>query len=83
MLMIMTAMIYESIKETRALRKLLKRDLETHQNWLFEQLYAIAPGKVLMPEELAPELKSQPAIITSPKIDPMSEFTGDKDDWHD
>lgn len=79
--MVMIAMIYEGIKETRALRKLLKRDLEKHQEWLFNQLYAMAPGKVLMPEEIEPEEKSLPAVVTHPSRDPMNEFNGKKSDW--
>jgi hypothetical protein len=71
----------EHINELRALRKLLKHDLKTHQDWLFHQLYAMAPGKVLKPDELEPEVKPSPAKVYNPNKDPMREFTGKQNDW--
>lgn len=53
----------------------------THQNWLFNQLYSMAPGKVLLPDEFAPDEEEKPAIVINTNRDPMNEFNGKKDDW--
>lgn len=68
--------------EIRASRKLQREDLQMHQEWLFNQLYALGPGKVLRPDEFEPKAEAAPAKVYSPVEDPMSEFTGLKDDWH-
>lgn len=81
MLVFLVFMTYESIKEIRALRKLLKRDLQDHQEWLFHQLYSMAPGKVLKPDEKEEKLESRPAKVIHMNRDPMGEFTGKLDDW--
>jgi hypothetical protein len=52
-----------------------------HQEWLFEQLYSIAPGKVLKPDEVEPVDQSKPATVTHPSRDPMNEFNGTMEDW--
>jgi hypothetical protein len=75
------AMCHEAIGEIRALRRLLKHDLRMHQDWLFEQLYSMAPGKVLKPDEEPEESADMPAYVYSPTEDAMAEFTGDRDDW--
>lgn len=74
-------MCHEMIGEIRALRKVLKRDLSQHQEWLFDQLYSMAPGKVLKPDEIEPEEVSKPAVVIHPSRDPMNEFNGKKNDW--
>jgi len=74
--------IVETIKEIRALRKLLKCDLDAHQTWLFNQLYSLWPGRILKPDELEPEVKSEKAIVINRARDPMNEFNGQRDDWH-
>jgi hypothetical protein len=60
----------------------VKREIRAHQDWLFEQLYSMAPGKVLKPDEVATEATAKVAYVYSPTKDPMSEFNGMKDDFH-
>lgn len=74
---------HEIIREIRSLRKLLKKDLQHHQDWLFEQLYSMSPGKVLKPDEIAEEVENKPAIVINKNRDPMNEFNGSKDDWRE
>jgi hypothetical protein len=72
------ALIIQSIEDAR---DDVKEALARNQEWLFHQLYALAPGKVMKPDEVAPEEKSKPAKIYNPNKDPMREFTGKMDDW--
>lgn len=74
---------HEMIKEIRALRKLLKKDMQSHQDWLFHQLYTMAPGKVLRPDEVETKEEGKKAVVINRNRDPMNEFTGKKDDWHE
>lgn len=62
-------------------RKDTKKYLEKHQEWLFEQLYSMAPGKVLKPDEGEPKEASKPAVVYNPSKDPMREFNGTMNDW--
>jgi hypothetical protein len=71
-------LIIRSIEDAR---DEIKKALVSNQEWLFHQLYALAPGKVMKPDEVAPEEKSKPAMIYNPNKDPMREFTGKMDDW--
>lgn len=73
---------HEIIGEIRAMRKLLKKDMQNHQDWLFNQLYTIAPGKVLRPDEIEPKEESKKAVVINRNRDPMREFDGGLDDWH-
>lgn len=59
-----------------------RKDQEAHEKWLFNQLYSMAPGKVLEPEAREEVVEERPATVYSPDADPMSEFTGIRDDWH-
>jgi hypothetical protein len=80
---VVLALLHEATGEIRALRKLMKHDLKKHQEWLFKQLYTMAPGKVLRPDEEAPYTKeSEKAVVINPNRDPMSEFNGLRDDFH-
>ena len=58
-----------------------REDLQKHQEWLFNQLYSLAPGKVVKPEDLAPEEESRPAEVYNPNKDPMREFKGKMNDF--
>lgn len=58
-----------------------RNDLSKHQKWLFDQLYSLAPGKVLEPDEIEEKVLHFPAKIIHPSRDPMNEFNGKKDDW--
>ena len=66
---------YTITKEIKA----LKGDMQKHQDWLFEQLCRIAPGKVLLPEQ--EESEEVGAVVVNPKDNPMNEFNGQKTDW--
>lgn len=55
--------------------------LQAHQDWLFNQLYTMAPGKVLKPDEIEPTEENKPATVYNPSKDPMNEFQGKKNDW--
>lgn len=57
------------------------QEWKAHQEWLFNQLYNMAPGKVLKPDEIMEETETKPATVFSPTEDPMAEFTGERDDW--
>lgn len=59
----------------------IKKDIRRHQEWLFDQLYSMAPEKVLSPDEEKPEEVSRPAVVVHTSRDPMNEFNGKKDDW--
>lgn len=72
---------HEMIGEIRALRRLLKKDMQEHQDWLFNQLYNMAPGKVLKPNEAEPESEDVPAVVIHTNRDPYNEFKGKRDDW--
>lgn len=51
--------------------------------WLFNQLYNIAPGKVLKPDEEVTESKPVHVKVIHKSRDPMREFDGGIDDFHD
>lgn len=57
-----------------------KKEMKELQDWLFNQLYSIAPGKVLRPEEKESEMPRK-AVVIHHSRDPMNEFNGKKDDW--
>lgn len=59
----------------------LVKTLQMHQNWLFNQLYTMAPGKVLRPDEEEDKEESAPAKVIHTSRDPMNEFNGKKSDW--
>lgn len=61
----------------------VKKALSDHQAWLFDQLYNMAPGKVLKPNETEEESEETPAVVIHTNRDPMNEFKGKKDDWRD
>lgn len=65
--------------EIKEARDELQNDLQKHQDWLFEQLCRIAPGKVLLPEQ--EESAEVGAVVVNPKDNPMNEFNGKKTDW--
>lgn len=73
-LWIMDKRIKES--ETR-----LVKVFQLHQDWLFNQLYTMAPGKVLKPDEIEEEVENMPAVVINPNKDPMNEFNGKMNDW--
>jgi hypothetical protein len=62
---------------------IIREDEKIRQEWLFEQLYRQTPGKVLKPDEIENSKKIIPAKVYSPSKDPMSEFSGERDDWRD
>lgn len=68
-----------SIKESQA--KTFIR-LEKTEKWLFEQLYAIKPGAVLLPDQQEEENTHKPAVVINVGDDGMDEFDGQRDDWH-
>jgi hypothetical protein len=72
---------HELIMEIRALRKLLKNDLDAHQKWLFDALYSI-DNKVVLPEPKVEDETREPAKIYSPSQDPINSLKGMKNDWH-
>lgn len=78
---VIVALSHEMIKEIRTLRKLLKHDIQSQSEWLFNQLYSIAPGKVLRPDEVEEDSASKPAKVINPNKDPMNEFSGKKTDY--
>lgn len=73
--LVLTHQTYTITKEIKA----LKSDMQKHQDWLFEQLCRIAPGKVLLPEQ--EEGEEVGAVVINPKDNPMNEFNGQKTDW--
>lgn len=79
------ALTYLQIKLTRTING-IKADLLSAQkaqnDWLFNQLYSMAPGKVLRPDEVEEKAVSKPAKIIHTSRDPMNEFSGKLDDWH-
>jgi hypothetical protein len=72
----------EHLKEIQEEQEAQRKAMKAHQDWLFNQLYALGPGKVLAPDEVEEVAQQKPAKVYSPTEDPMSEFTGLKDDWH-
>lgn len=74
---------HKGIKESQKARKEYIENLAKLQDWLFNQLYTIAPGKVLRPDEIEPKEESKKAVVINRNRDPMNEFTGKKDDWHE
>lgn len=70
-------------KEARNTRIIARAMQEAHQDWLFNQLYTMAPGKVLKPDEIEPKTVSKKATIINRGQDPYNEFNGRKDDWHE
>lgn len=77
---VITAFIFV-LKEIHDSRNQMRRDLQNHQYWLFNQLYSMSPGKVLKPDELIEETDSGPAEVIHTSRDPMNEFNGRKNDW--
>ena len=73
----------EMLDELQFTRDMYRDIFQTHQEWLFNQLYSMAPGKVLMPDEIESVTESKPATIIHTSRDPMNEFTGKLDDWRD
>ncbi len=61
----------------------MEKSIALQSEWLFNQLYSIAPGKVLKPDEIEPESSDVVASVYKPSKDGMSEFTGHKEDWHE
>lgn len=85
-MMVLIGLLYHAIvcqidKRVTEMEQRQFNDMEKHQEWLFNQLYAIKPGAVLRPEETEEKIESKPAFVYSPTEDPMSEFTGLKEDW--
>lgn len=70
------------MNEIISLKDFINVQNRKHQKWLFDQLYAIAPGKVLLPDEKEAEAENKPATVYIPENDPYAEFKGIKDDWH-
>jgi hypothetical protein len=62
--------------------KCFKDDMKDHQEWLFHQLHALGPGKILKPEEKAEDIEYEPATIRKPYTDEMSEFNGRRSDHY-
>lgn len=84
------AMIYYhliTIREARQARDEHIKNLRELQAWLFDQLYNMAPGKVLKPNETEGDLiifrESKPAVVIHTSRDPMNEFKGKRDDWRE
>lgn len=67
--------------EFNQLKKWIKNQRYQHENWLFNQLYSMSPGKVLKPDETEQKVVNQPAKVINPNKDPMNEFNGTKSDW--
>ncbi|MGE3608017.1 MAG: hypothetical protein AB7I27_00415 [Bacteriovoracaceae bacterium] len=67
--------------EFHQLKKWIKKQRYQHENWLFNQLYSMSPGKVLKPDETEEKVTNQPAKVVNPNKDPMNEFNGTKSDW--
>lgn len=76
-----TLSVYVITELMKQIRNEARKDLQAHQDWLFNQLYTMAPGKVLKPDEVEPEESSEPATVYIPAKDPMLEFKGKKSDW--
>ena len=75
------AMTYEAILKIRQFNRVMNANFKTQQEWLFKQLYTMAPGKVLRPDEVEEDSHSEPAKVYNPSKDPMGEFQGKKNDW--
>ena len=75
------AMTYEAILKIRQFNRVMNANFEIHQEWLFNQLYTMAPGKILRPDEVEEDSHSESAKVYNPNTDPMSEFRGLKNDW--
>jgi hypothetical protein len=71
----------EMLNEMQITRDLAKDLLKSHQDWLFNQLYSMSPGKVLKPDEVEPVSKGKPATVIHTSRDPYNEFNGKMDDW--
>jgi hypothetical protein len=74
-----TVLLFIKIENNR--RKDLERE-QIFQKWMFDALYSIN-NKVVLPN--AHEIKEDDnlkASVYSPDEDPMSEFEGTRDDWH-
>lgn len=76
--MIAFHVIHEEITEKA---QQARDDLQRHQEWLFNQLYSLGPGKVLRPDELEEKVVNLPGKVINPNKDPYAEFKGKKDDW--
>jgi hypothetical protein len=63
-------------------KKDILQKMEAHQEWLFHSLYSI-DSKVKLPEAFEETLENKPAKVYNPTKDPMSEFNGAQDDWHE
>jgi hypothetical protein len=61
--------------------KILRTEMNVQSNWLFNQLYAMAPGKVLRPDETEEEQAYEPATVYNPNKDPMKLVKGELSDW--
>lgn len=71
-----------SERQTKAMLEYHKASRASQDQWLFEQLYSMAPGKVLKPDEPIEESEENvPATVIHTSRDPMNEFKGKKDDW--
>jgi hypothetical protein len=72
------------LEEIQAFKRSYREDMREHEMWLFNQLYSMAPGKVLKPDEVdesTDKMKSRAAKVYNPNKDPMNEFNGKKTDY--
>jgi len=82
-ILIITVILFcysETIKKiSEAEERAIRRHLLL-EDWLFQSLYSINHN-VKLPDEII-EIIPKKASVYNPLKDPMSEFTGDLDDWH-
>lgn len=60
--------------------KVIQQENKLHREWLFDALYSINHN-VKLPDENVNEIY-EPAIVTYDSTDPMGEFDGRHDDFH-
>lgn len=75
--LVIVSLCYVNIKKD--LREIKEFNLETRK-WLFDSLYSINHN-VKLPEDKK-EVEVKEAVVINPRLDPYSEFNGNKDDWH-
>ena len=79
--LVLMAMIYDLMVKVNEQSRKLSTSFKSHEDWLFNQLYTMAPGKVLRPDEVEEMLVKQPAKVYNPSKDPMREFKDGLNDW--
>ena len=79
--LVLMAMIYDLMVKVNSLNNQMTSNFKNLKEWLFNQLYTMAPGKVLRPDEVEEMPVKQPAKIYNPANDPMREFKDGLNDW--